>query len=519
MYYGSGSTRPVWLDGAPLTTRPPANVDLTADVCVVGAGVAGLTVAYMLAREGKDVVVIDDGPVGGGETCRTTAHLSNAIDDRFSYVIRCRGKDMARLAAESHAAAIDTIEQIVEREGIDCHFHRTDGYLVLAEEHDSDLLDEELDACRSIGLDGVDRLDNTPLDTWQRPCLRFPRQAHIHPGRYISGLAEALERAGGKIFGSMHGRAIQGGEDAVVHTTQGPEIRCRAIVVATNSPINDFYKIHTKQYPYRTYAIAMEVQGEPPSALFWDTLEPYHYVRHSHEGGGLLIIGGEDHKTGQANDGDARYHQLEKWAQHRFPFVGRTVARWSGQVMETMDGLGFIGRNPGDDENVFIATGDSGMGMTHGTIAGMLIHDLVLERPNGWDELYDPSRKPVKAAQGFIKGNANVAAQYADWLKPSQADSEKELMPDGGAVMRDGTGRVACHRDQQGQVHRHSAKCPHMGCVVQYNSTERTWDCPCHGSRFTTDGDVVNGPANASLSPAKQEQKEDDKDQQRRKSA
>jgi Rieske Fe-S protein len=244
-----------------------------------------------------------------------------------------------------------------------------------------------------------------------------------------------------------------------------------------------------------------------PHALYWDTLDPYHYVRlqrtgEAHE---LLIVGGEDHKTGQADDAAARFDRLAAWMRLRFPRTGPIAIRWSGQVLEPVDGLAFIGRNPRDEPNVFLATGDSGHGMTHGTIAGLLLTDLILGRENPWGTLYDPSRVSLRAAKDFATENLNVAARYVEWATPGDVSSAEEIAPGTGAVLRSGLAKVAAYRDPSGALHRHSAVCPHLGCVVHWNPAETSWDCPCHGSRFDPLGKVVNGPANRDLAPLEAE--------------
>jgi Rieske Fe-S protein len=230
---------------------------------------------------------------------------------------------------------------------------------------------------------------------------------------------------------------------------------------------------------------------------------PYHYVRFARdERGDVLIVGGEDHKTGQAQDCAQRFANLESWTRGRFSFVGEVTDRWSGQVMEPADGIAYIGRNPGD-KNVYVVTGDSGNGITHGILAGRLITDLIAGRENPWAKLYDPSRKPLKprALADYIAENANVAAQFRDYITPGSAKSVKEIKPGEGAVLREGVKKIATYRDENGNVHAFSAVCPHLGCIVRWDACEKTWDCPCHGSRFDALGCVVNGPAVSDLEP------------------
>jgi glycine/D-amino acid oxidase-like deaminating enzyme/nitrite reductase/ring-hydroxylating ferredoxin subunit len=501
----AGRTTSLWMATAEVPHEPTLTESLHADVCIIGAGMAGLSIAYCLVCEGKAVVVLDDGPIGSGMTQRTTAHLSNAIDDGYADIERLHGEQGAGLAAGSHTAAIDRIESIVRDEQIDCGFERLDGYL-FAEPGGEEALEREFLAAVRAGLGSVEKLKHPPVPALtQGLCLRFPRQAQFHPLRYMSGLAAAIRRRGGRIFTGTHAADVQGGRDARVQTDRGPVVTANAIVVATNAPIVDKVAVHTKQAPYTTYVIGAKVRrGSVAKALFWDMADPYHYLRiHpvSSEDNryDVLIVGGEDHKTGQADDGAARHARLERWARERFPMMEQIDYRWSGQVMESVDGLAFIGRDPGNADNVYIATGDSGMGMTHGTIAGMLLTDLIVGRESPWTRLYDPSRKTLQAADTYAQENLNMAAQYTEWVTPGEVGSPDEIARDSGAVIRRGLKKVAVYRDTAGTLHERSAVCTHLGCIVGWNSTEKTWDCPCHGSRFDPMGKVINGPANSNL--------------------
>jgi glycine/D-amino acid oxidase-like deaminating enzyme/nitrite reductase/ring-hydroxylating ferredoxin subunit len=499
-------TSSVWMQTTQVPLQQPLRADTHADVCVVGAGIAGMTTAYLLTRAGRSVVVLDDGPIAGGQTQRTTAHLSNAIDDRIFEVERVHGAEGARLAVESHGAAIDRIEAIVRDEAIDCAFRRLDGYLFLGAGDTIETLDKERDAARRAGLTDVDFvLPPSGLFDAGR-CLRFPQQGQFHPLRYLAGLARAVEQRGGHIFTGTHVTSIESGSPARVTTQAGPVVTAQAVVVATNTPINDRVALHTKLSLYLTYVIGGVVPaGLITPALYWDTLEFYHYIRLQSlpDGRELLIIGGEDHKSGQAVDQEQRWGRLEEWARPRFPMLGSIDYRWSGMVMETIDGLAFIGRNPGDD-NVYVATGDSGMGMTHGTIAGMLLAELIHGRDHPWSKIYDPRRKPVRgmAWKEFVSENLNVAKEYAkDWLSGGDVSDVDKVPPGQGAVLRRGLTKVAVYRDETGTTHECSAICPHLACIVHWNGAEKTWDCPCHGSRFDSFGAVIQGPANRALTP------------------
>jgi glycine/D-amino acid oxidase-like deaminating enzyme/nitrite reductase/ring-hydroxylating ferredoxin subunit len=503
----SGSTVSVWMSTADMPRPPRLGRDLTVDVCVVGAGIAGLTTAYLLAREGRKVAVLEDGPLAGGETSRTTAHLA-LPDEGFEELEHLHGERGARLAVESHLAAIDRIEAIVGDEGIDCDFERLDAFLFMPTGDPLGDLDRELAAAQRLGFKGIEKVERAPIEDFDtRAALRYSRQGQFHPLKYLAGIVRALEREGALLFSDTRAEKFEGGRQAHVVTREGRTVSCAAIVVATNSPVNDRLVIHTKQHPYRTYVVGLRVPaGRVERALYWDYADPYHYVRlqtvgrASHE---ILIVGGEDHHTGQADDAEVRWNRLERWARHRWPMAKEVEFRWSGQVMEPVDGLAYIGRNPLDDDNVFIATGDSGNGMTHGTIAGLLLTDLIQGRANPWATLYDPSRKSPRAAKDWVKEAAQSTAPYADWVTPGEVSSVDEIAAGEGAILRRGLTKVAAYRDPSGRVVELSAVCRHLGCIVEWNSGEKTWDCPCHGSRYTAEGRVVNGPAGTDLPPAK----------------
>lgn len=501
----SGATTSYWM-GYSVPDFSPLTESRTADVCIVGAGIAGLSTAYHLVQEGRKVVVLDDGPIGSGETGRTTAHLSNAFDDRYHHIESRHGKEISHLVAQSHTAAIDRIESIVRNEGIDCDFRRVDGYLFWPPEAPQDELQKELDAAHRAGLIDVIPVDAPPGSTQTLgPALLFPEQGQIHPLAYLAGLAERIIALGGRIHCGTHVTEVEDGLPTRVQTQDGHVVRATATVVATNTPINNRFILHTKQAAYRTFVVGLRVAGgSMPWAQWWDTLDPYHYVRiagHLDDTHDLLIVGGEDHKTGQEDDAELRFERLAAWAASRFPVVDTPLYRWSGQVMEPIDGLAFIGRNPGDN-HVFVATGDSGNGMTHGTIAGMLLTDLIVDRENPWASAYNPSRKPLKAAGEFVKENANVAVQYKDWLTAGDVAKVDDIRPGEGAVIRHRLHKIAVYRDALGAVSALDATCPHLGCIVEWNSTEKSWDCPCHGSRFDAQGRVINGPATAGLGAA-----------------
>jgi glycine/D-amino acid oxidase-like deaminating enzyme/nitrite reductase/ring-hydroxylating ferredoxin subunit len=507
----NGASTSAWMANTRLPSFPPfageeIGVGGIVDVCVIGAGIGGLTTAYLLAQKGKQVVVIDAVGLGAGETGRTTAHIS-VPDEWFTGVEQTFGADKAKLVADSFAKATDLIENIVRSEQIDCAFERLDGYLYAqlgSRFHD---LAQECAAARRAGLNAeqLERVPGIGFDTG--PCVRYPNQATFHPLRYLAGLAEAIVRNGGRIFGQTRATNIGGDRDVRVVDTPNGAIRARAVVVATNTPFNNRVAVHTKQAGYRTYVVGLRIaRGAVPHLLLWDTGDPYHYVRVAQPDSDLdeelLLVGGADHKVGQDSHPEHRYGELERWARERFPMARTCDYRWSGEIMEPADGAAYLGRNPMDHRNVYVITGDSGNGMPHCTIGAMLISDLISGIDNPWADLYDPARKALRGISQYVAEQANTLAQYEDWLTSGEVASMQEIAAGEGAIVRQGEKKLAVYRDRYGELHALSAKCTHLGCVVRWNSAEHSWDCPCHGSRFNIDGGVLHGPAAAPLAAA-----------------
>jgi glycine/D-amino acid oxidase-like deaminating enzyme/nitrite reductase/ring-hydroxylating ferredoxin subunit len=503
------------------------------DVAIIGGGIAGLTTAYLLSKSGKKVAVIEDGYIGSGETGRTTAHITHALDDRYYNLEQKHGLDGARSAANSHTVAINLIESIVKEENIDCDFERLDGFLFLDPTDTKESLDKELEATHKAGINTTEILEKAPLQSFNTgPCIRFPNQGQFQPLKYLRGLYYAIIRNEGQIFTETHVQEIN--SDGI-KTIDDYTLKARNIVIATNAPIIDkTSKIYDKQNAFRTYVIGARIRkGAVPTALYWDTgnqnsenlVAPYHYVRiqkrdnddvNDDKNYDLLIIGGEDHQTGNFSSDDdieKRYSRLESWAKDRFP-IEAIEYRWSGQVMEPQDSVAFIGHNPGDNRNnIYIATGDSGNGITHGTIAGILLTDLILGKSNPWTALYDPSRKPRKVLGTKSEEGGEAQSQEAgkptdqdeqenDKKKPSSKSEEKmvsleNLKERQGIVLEEE--KIAAYKDHKGQLHTYSAVCTHLGCTVTWNNSEKSFDCPCHGSRFSSSGTVINGPANTAL--------------------
>ena len=497
----SGVTRSTWMAEQVDDYDGDVPGDARPDVCIVGAGIAGLSVALALVQDGLDVLVLDQGPIGGGQTARTSAHLASAIDEHCYVLERRFGRKNARLAIESHAAAIDAIEANAKAFGIDCEFRRVDGYLWRDPNGSWRELSKELEAARRCGLT-VDEVDRAPLPFDTGPALRFANQAEFHPLAYIRGLARAVSAGGGKIVTGVHVAKIASGSPVQVELTGGRRIRAATAVDATQMTITSRFGIPTKEAAYRTYIVALDVApGYVPHGLYWDTEDPYHYVRVAPHGDReVLIVGGEDHRVGQ-DDPEIHWPRLEAWARERFPEAGPTVATWSGQIQEPADGLAYIGHLPGH-ENVYVVTGDSGNGLTHGTIAGLLLPALIQDRPHPWQRLYRPGRSRVHGLLTMAHEALSSNRPYADWMRGGDVESLDDIPRGHGATIRRGLHVIAAYRDERGNCHLKSARCPHLSGVVRWNEVEKSWDCPCHGSRFDAYGKVMNGPAPSDLEDA-----------------
>ena len=494
-------SKSLWMP-VPEIPGEPAEDSRPCDLVVIGAGMAGLSVAYEALAQGRHVTVLDRAAIASGMTARTTAHLASALDDFYHHFISLRGEEEARLLHDSLDASIDRIEQIAQAESIACDFTRCDGYLFLGPGDEAETLEKEIQACHRIGFGGVSWADHAPTPSFNTGrCLRFPRQARFHPLKYLQGLARAILTKGGVLRPFTVVESVtQNGNGVAVKMGGGQTILARDVVVATNAPIVGPTTLHAKMAPYRTYAMAFSVpKGAITDALYWDTLEAYHYVRlQEGEANDFLIVGGEDHKTGEADDAEARFSGLETWTRMLFQPADEITHRWSGQVLEPMDVAGFVGRHP-DDSHIWLVTGDSGQGITNGAVAGLLIPALMEAGDHPWRRLYDPARVSVKAAGDFLAENVTAIKSMAEHLGGPLLPSEDALGPGEGGLVGGGLQPVAAYRDEDGKVHRLSATCTHVGCTVHFNSFERCWDCPCHGSHFAVDGEAINAPATAPL--------------------
>ncbi len=502
-------SRSLWMDTV-VSDAPALAENRRADTVVVGSGIAGLSTAYELAVRGQKVIVLDRGRIAGGMTSRTSAHLTSQSDDGFKTVTQVRGLAGAKTYYESHAAAIDRIEAIAQEERIECHFRRVNGYLFPAIGKDpADELTPEFEATKKVGMP-IERHTGLPFKGLEQvKSLRYPNLATFHPLRYLRGVADAFVRRGGELFANTTVTEVEEKDGAItVRTANNLQVEAANAVIATNSPINDRVTLHAQLAPYRTYAMAITIERDSiEDALYWDTLDPYHYVRLENGRGATqyLIVGGADHKTGEADDAWARFEGIESWIRALLPKLGNVTHRWSGQTLDPVDYSAFIGRNPGN-EHVYVHTGDSGQGLTHGVAGSLLLSRLISGEDSPWASFYDPSRVTLAAAKNFIAENVTAVKNFAEYLAPGELKSIDELKPGQGAIIRDGMSKIAAYRDENGVLYQRSAKCTHVGCHVHWNSLEQCWDCPCHGSHFAVDGTALNAPAIASLEPASSSQ-------------
>ncbi|HEY9679560.1 MAG TPA: FAD-dependent oxidoreductase [Drouetiella sp.] len=504
----SSETPTFWSEKFDIPQFPTLTEAKCCDVCVVGGGITGLMTAFMLATEGKKVIVVDDGPVCRGETIRTTGHVTNVLDMRFHTLIAKHGLENARIAFQAYRAGMDQIASIINTQKIACDFEKVDGYLILSPETKLNELQREEKAANDVGIANVS-LTDSPLKRHEvTPALKFPSQYQINIAEFMDGLIDACLDLGVEIFANTRMGGIEDGDVVVVkkENQENVSVSASSIVIATNSPILGV-GVHLKQSAYRTYVIAGPVAiNSVPKGLFWDTEEPYHYVRTQpieddleHE---LLIVGGEDHKTGQEDDPQIRFARLEEWTR---TWVGNFKSidyKWSGQVYEPVDGLPYVGKQPGS-KGIYIATGASGVGLSFAGFACQILNDLICGRANSSAALFDPTRLPLTSPIDFVKETVNAAVQYFDFVSKPDVTSVMEIHPGEGAIVTRGGEKIAVCRDDHGNICERSAICPHMGGVVQWNSLEKTWDCPVHGSRFDMSGTVLNGPAKEGLAEAK----------------
>jgi glycine/D-amino acid oxidase-like deaminating enzyme/nitrite reductase/ring-hydroxylating ferredoxin subunit len=471
------------------------------DVVVVGGGITGLSAAYFLKQAGNTVCVIERDRLGDGDTGHTTAHLTQVTDLRLKPLVKNFGEQAARAVWGGGAMAIDTIESIVRDQSIECGFRRVPGYLHAAlhgKKDETKELQAEAELARQLGFD-AQFVAAVPIVG--KPGIRFSNQAKFHPLDYLAGLARYVQGDGSAVFEQTEVTDVE----PLAVLCDKLRIRFDHLVIATHVPLMgktglaSATLLQTKLYPYTSYVVGAKIpRNALPEVSLWDTGDPYFYLRvDSGAKADFVIFGGEDHKTGQTADPEACFQRLESTLAGLIPSA-RPDSRWSGQVIETNDGLPFIGESA---ERQFVATGFAGNGMTFGTLAGIMARDWVMKWDNPWQSLFAIDRKKLRGGTlEYLKENVDFPYYYLrDRLAPTADVSTRDVKRGEGKIIKLDGQRAACSRDEKGKLQVVSAICTHLGCIVRWNSAERTWDCPCHGSRFHPDGKVLAGPAETPL--------------------
>jgi len=526
----SGETEPVWVHTEPYSNRPKFSQlkqNTSADVCVIGSGIAGIQSAFELIKRGHTVVMLEARDAISGESDRTSGHLASALDDRYIEIAKLHGEEGAKLAADSHKWASKHVGEVSKELGIECEYRQLPGYLVSmydrqtqGKDHDKDVKDTIKPEAKEATNSGVpsDFREGYAIKGWdgkpdQRDATVFADQATFHPTKYLVGVLKWLkEQPNFTCYTQTRVMDVKekgiellgiGKKTVVVSTQGGSEVECSDAIQATCVPLQKLSVVAEMEYN-RTYCIAIKVpKGYVEDCLLYDTAEDYKYIRLTHcdEQNDYMIVGGCDHKVGQ-EETTGRFAELEKWTRERFTKAGSVDYAWSGQVFDPVDYMAFIGLNSGM-KHTYIVTGDSGNGLTHGVLAGRLIADEIEGLPNDWGKLYAPSRKAslLKSAGSILAHDVQIQTQYKRFLQSDIKDIE-DLQPGTGGVLNPTLkAPLAVYKDDEGGVHKFSALCPHLKGVVCWNGLEKSWDCPVHGSRFSKDGICITGPAKAGLSP------------------
>ena len=490
-----------WISTSESPSFPSLSEDVDVDVAIVGGGIVGIMCATFLKEAGKRVAVIEAGRVTQGVTGHTTAKVTSLHTLVYDDLISKFGKDKARLYAESNQSAIGTIGELCEARSLDCQFEKTSAYTYTVKDDYVSKIQKEAEAARSLGLP-AEYLEDIPLPFPVKAAVRFTDQAEFHPRKFLLPLVEAVPGQGSHVFEQSRVVDVEEGEPCRVTTQSGSRVTARDVIVATNMPIVDKGLFFARAEPSRGYALAMEIPPERlPPGMFINVGAPTHSVRPApYDGRQVLILAGEGHHVGEGGIHSEHWDNLEDWGRSD---LGATevLFRWSTQDYYSLDKVPFIGRMTPGEGHLYTATGFSAWGMTNGVVAGRLLTDLITGVANPWAELYDPNRINLKSLPSFVKkGGHDAKRLLGDRLKSGlDADQTSALAPGTGAIFDVEGEKVAVHRDDDGRLHVRSAACTHLGCIVAWNDAERSWDCPCHGSRFDVDGEVLQGPATSPL--------------------
>jgi glycine/D-amino acid oxidase-like deaminating enzyme/nitrite reductase/ring-hydroxylating ferredoxin subunit len=490
----------LWIESTPETAYAPLAGDVEVDVAVVGGGITGITLARLLKGAGRSVAVLDAKRILRGATGYTTAKVTVAHSITYSSVAKKFGADGARLYAAANQGALDFIAQTVQEEQIDCDFERKTNYVYAESPDERSQIEGEVEAAQRAGL-AASLVEETPLPYPVECAFRLDDQAQFHPRKYLLPLAQALVGDGSHVFEETRVLDVKGSGPLRLESDRGT-LTARDVVLASHLPMLDRGFFFAKAHPQRSYALACRIAPEgDPDGMYINIGSPTRSVRTARDDQGmLLLLGGEGHKPGDEPDTEARYRALEEFGRRHWQIDG-VAYRWSTQDYSPVDGVPYVGRLTRRGEHVYVATGFKKWGMTNGTAAAIILADLVLGRANPWAELFDAKRlKPLASAEKFVQENASVARHFVgDRLARGDDVALDALARGEGRLVRVGGRKTAAYRDDAGRLHTLSPVCTHMGCHVHWNPAERSWDCPCHGSRFSGEGSVIQGPATRDL--------------------
>ncbi len=490
-----------WIDSAPDTTYARLSGDVEVDVAVVGAGITGITAAYLLKEAGKRVALLEMKRLARGATGYTTAKVTSGHNLIYASLEKRFGADGAHIYAEANQAAIAKIRSLVGELEIDCDLEAKANYAYAESESALPQIKDEVAAAQRAGLP-ASFVTDTPLPFPVAGAIRIDDQAQFHPRKYLLPLAERVDGDGSFVFEETRALDVRHGSPCVVET-EGALVRAGAVVLATHLPFEDQGLLFARAHPERSYAVAGPVDAAAaPEGMFISVDQPTRSVRTTpHQGGTLLIVGGEGHKTGQADDTRQPYERLETWARERFG-LDAFPYEWATHDYTSVDRVPFVGRLVPWRGDVLLATGYGKWGMTNGTAAALLLTDLLVGRESKWAGLFSAHRARSFVSRSVVSENANVAKHFvADRLHLPGRDAIEALLPGEGAVARVNGETVAVARHDDGSLTAVSPRCTHLGCFVSWNRAERTWDCPCHGSRYLPDGTLIQGPAVRNLAP------------------
>lgn len=491
----------LWVGTSAAPEWPTLNGDTEVDVAVIGGGITGLSVAIQLKRAGKRVAVIEAGRIASGATGYTTAKVTSLHGMMYADLLRDAGENLARQYAEANEAGLAEIARLVDDLGIDCDFRRADAYTFTEDESQVEQIRAEVDAAVQLGLPASFALE-TELPLPVRGAIRLTNQAMFHPRSFCLGLASAIDGDGSAIYEMTRAIDVSCNGSCEVVTDHGT-VRANHVVIATQLPFLDTGGFFARTSPARSYALAVQIEGPAPEHMYLGIDSPTRSVRPYTDGDTTwVIIGGEGHKVGQEPDTEQRYQALESWARSHYQ-VRSVDYRWSAQDYMPVDDVPYIGPITGNDKNIYVTTGFKKWGMTTGMVAGLMLTDMIMGRQSPWQDVFDSTRMDVRrSAKQFLLENANVAKRFVgDRLRTLRVPDIADLAPGEGGIVDDDGDKVAAFRDKAGQLHKVSPLCTHLGCQLTWNTGETTWDCPCHGSRFTIDGDVIQGPAIKPLEP------------------